>query len=129
MITQGDIYKILYRDCEVFELPRFSPDNVPKGKVTQERIVIIPKRGTPDIYWEKCYVEVNFCVPDKNEAADEIRLAELERWAISELKRKSGLWDETRYRYSKESSSYETDEELGCHYVNVRLLFEIQNVL
>lgn len=128
MITQADIYEIIYRDCEVFDIPRYSRDNAPKGKITQERIVIIPKRGTPDTYWEKSYVEVNFCVPDKKGVIDEIRLKELERWAVSELKRKSGIWDDTRYRYSKESSGNEADEELGCHYVNVRLLFEILNV-
>lgn len=128
MITQGDIYKILYRDCEVFEFPRYSRDNVPDGKVTRERIVIIPKQGSPDTYWEKCYVEVNFCVPDKKGKTDEIRLDELERLAVARLKKGIGVWDGTRYRYSKESSGREADVELGCHYVNVRLLFEILNV-
>lgn len=128
MITQGDIYQILYLDCEVFGLDRYSDKNVPDGRVTSERIVIIPKRSSADTYWEKCYVEVNFCVPDKRGKADEVRLCELERFAVECLKRSVGVWDDTRYRYAKDSSGIEADVELGCHYVNVRLLFEILNV-
>ena len=129
MIVQGDIAKIIYKDCEQFGLPVYQKDNTPTGKVTSERIVVIPKSGTIETYWEKCFVEVNFCVPDKNGQADIIRMDELERMAINVLKYSSGVYDDTRYCYKKESSSREADEELGCHYVNVRLLFKIQNVL
>lgn len=128
MITQGDIAKILYSDCQCFGLPVYQKDNTPVGKVTTERIVVIPKSGTIDTYWEKCYVEVNFCVPDKKGKADLIRMDELEREAVAILKYRSGEYDDTRYRYKKESTSREEDVELGCHFVNVRLLFEILNV-
>lgn len=127
MITQGDIAKILYSDCQCFGLPVYQKDNTPVGKVTTERIVVIPKSGTVDTYWEKCYVEVNFCVPDKKGKADLIRMDELERKAVSVLGSNSGVYDNTRYRYTKESTSREEDNELGCHFVNVRLLFEILN--
>lgn len=127
MIVQGDIAKILYKDCQQFGLPVYQKDNTPTGKVVKERIVVIPKSGTPDTYWEKCYVEVNFCVPDKKGKADLIRMDELEREAVKVLKYGSGMYDNTRYRYKKESTSREEDIELGCHFVNVRLLFEILN--
>ena len=128
MITQGDIAKILYKDCKVFGLPVYQKENTPKGKVTKERIVVIPKSGATETYWEKCFVEVNFCVPDIKGQANLIRMDELERLAVSELKKKSGIWDSTRYIYRKDSTSREEDTELGCHFVNVRLLFEILNV-
>lgn len=128
MITQGDIAKILYTDCQVFGLPVYQKDNTPKGKVTKERIVIIPKSGSVQRFWEKCYVEVNFCVPDIKGQANLIRMDELEREAVKALNRVSDTFDNTRYRYSKYSTSREEDIELGCHFVNVRLLFEILNV-
>lgn len=127
MIVQGDIANIIYMDCQQFDLPVYPKDNVPVGKVTNERIVVIPKSGATETYWEKCFVEVNFCVPDKNGEADLIRLTELERMAVAVLKYKSGMYDDTRYRYKKESTSREKDIELECHFVNVRLLFEILN--
>ena len=127
MITQGDIAKILYKDCKVFGLPVYQKENTPKGKVTKERVVVIPKSGATEMYWEKCYVEVNFCVPDVKGQANLVRMDELERLAVSQLKKKSGIWDSTRYIYRKDSTSREQDTELGCHFVNVRLLFEILN--
>lgn len=128
MITQGDIAKILYIDCQVFGLPVYQRDNTPKGKVTKERVVVFPKSGSVQRFWEKCYVEVNFCVPDIKGQANLIRMDELEREAVKVLNRVSGTFDNTRYRYSKDSTSREEDTELGCHFVNVRLLFEILNV-
>lgn len=127
MIVQGDIAKILYKDCKQFGLPVYQKYNTPTGKVTQERIVVIPKSGTVETYWEKCFVEVNFCVPDKKGKANLIRMDELEREAVKALKYGSGMYDGTRYKYKKESTSREEDMELGCHFVNVRLLFKILN--
>ena len=95
MITQGDIAKILYTDCQVFGLPVYQKDNTPKGKVTKERIVIIPKSGSVQRFWEKCYVEVNFCVPDIKGQANLIRMDELEREAVKVLNRVSGTFDNT----------------------------------
>lgn len=127
MIAQGDIAKILYTDCQVFDIDVYQKDNLPKGKVLKERIVIIPKSGVMEAYWEKCYVEVNFCVPDIKGQANLIRMDELERMALENLRYSTGVYDDTLYRYKKESTSREEDAELGCHYVNIRLLFEIFN--
>lgn len=127
MIVQGDIAKILYKDCLQFGLPVYQKDNTPTGKLKKERIVVIPKSGTMDTYWEKCFVEVNICVPDKDGVADLIRLDELERRIARDLKFKSGVYDSTRYMYQRQSTSRERDIELGCHFVNIRLLFKILN--
>ena len=127
MIAQGDIAKILYTDCQVFDIDVYQKDNLPKGKVLKERIVVIPKSGVMEAYWEKCYVEVNFCVPDIKGQANLIRMDELERMALENLRYSTGVYDDTLYRYKKESTSREEDAELGCHYVNIRLLFEIFN--
>lgn len=129
MILQGDIAKIIYSDCMVLGLPIYQKDNTPKGKVTQERIVIIPKPDTPETYWNKCFIEVNFCVPDVKGVANLVRLDEVERIAVNALNRKTGIYDGTRYKYSKYSTGREEDSELGCHFVNVRILFETLNII
>ena len=76
-------------------------------------------------------MEVNICVPDiKKGVADIARLQELERKAVLVFKDASGESDSSHYAYSINSiSGMNRDEGLGCHYVNVRLLFEILNVM
>ena len=40
----------------------------------------------------------------------------------------TGRYDGTTYHYSIESIGIEEDTSLKCHYVNVRILFEVLNV-
>ena len=73
--------------------------------------------------------EVNLCVPDLSEnEANTIRLNELERKAGKLFDDVVSTYDGTTYRYSIESISIEADTALKCHYVNVRILFEVLNV-
>ena len=99
MIVTTDIGNILYRDCKAFGI-----DIVPDG-------------------------EVNLCVPNLSEnEANTIRLNELERKADKLLDDVVSTYDGTTYRYSIESIGAEADAALKCHYVNVRILFEVINV-
>lgn len=129
MIVTTDIANILYRDC----LP-FGIDIVPHGKkltdeLKSERIVIHSKSQQPGTYWKKSFVEVNLCVPDLKEGeANTIRLNELEKQAQSILDDVTGRYNDTTYHYSIESIGTEEDTALKCHYVNVRILFEVLNV-
>lgn len=129
MIVTTDIGNILYRDCKAFGIEVYQKGNIPAGEVTTERVIIRAKSQSPETYWKKGFVEVNLCVPDVNpDTANLIRLGELERQAYSILDDVVSSYDGTRYRYSIDSIGTEADTALKCHYVNVRLLFEVLNV-
>lgn len=129
MITTTDIKDILYKDCKPFgmEVHRRTP-KLDGEILKKEMIVIHSKKQTPEKYWKKSFVEVNICVPDDNGEELEIRIQELERKAVSLFDDVTGIFDGTRYRYGIESEGVEADTALKCHYVNIRLLFEVLNV-
>jgi hypothetical protein len=129
MITTSDIADILYAKCRVFEMDIYRRGAIPDGIVDSERIVILPKDQTPQTYWKKSFVEVNICVPDlAGGIADLSRLQELERMAQGVFDGVTGGYDQSHYLISIESlSGVNKDEEMKCHYVNVRLLFEVLN--
>ena len=94
-----------------------------------ERIAIHAKKQQPGTYWKKSFAEVNLCVPDLGEnSANSIRLGELERRANKLFDDVVSTYDGTTYRYSIDSIGTEVDTDLKCHYVNVRILFEVLNV-
>lgn len=125
MIVSTDIANILYRDCKHFGIKTYQGGNIPTGEVTTERIVIHAKAQMLGKYWKKDFVEVNLCVPDINGKANLIRLNELERLGntLGDL----GNYDNTSYRYLVHQIGIEEDTALKCHYINVKLLFEILN--
>ena len=126
MIVTGDIETILIRDLKPFGIPTYKKDAIPEGEVTEERITVIPKEPKPGTYWIKGFVEVNFCVPDINGMADKKRLTELQRKADG--LRSVSSFDGTVYRYKAYPSTQEKDPSLGCHFVNVKIMFEVLNV-
>ena len=129
MIVTTDIGNILYRDCKAFGIEVYQKGNIPSGEVTTERIIIRTKSQTPTKYWKKGFVEVNICVPDiEPNTADLIRLSELERRANALLDDVTSSYDGSTYTYSIDSIGIEADTALKCHYVNVRVLFEVLNV-
>lgn len=129
MIVNSDISDIIYKDCSVFGIERGRFGNIPEGELVNERIIIFTKTLLIEDYWNEVFVNVNFCVPDKDGVAELSRLQEIEREAWKHLKSSTGVFDGTRYRYSIRSSSIEEDEKMKCHYVNVILKFEILNVI
>lgn len=129
MIVSTDIANIIYKDCKDFGIRNlYQSGNIPAGKVTEERIVIITMQQENGTYWKEGIVHVNLCVPDidENGTANLTRLNELERMAnlLGEVNEYDGTW----YKYEVDSSRIEDDSPLKCHYVNVRLLFEVLNV-
>jgi len=129
MIVTTDIADILYRDCKAFGI-----EIVPFGKtlideLKDERITIHVKGQTPSKYWEKCFVEVNLCVPDLGvNIANTLRLKELERKAKELFKSVTGEFDGTRYNYEIDTIHIEADTALKCHFINCRILFNALNV-
>ena len=125
MIVSGDVATILARDLDSLCKNIYKKGAIPEGEVLTERIVILPKGLKEGTYWSKGFVEVNFCIPNAGGMANTIRLTEVER--ILKPLESVSLFDNTRYRYSVESTSQEEDTPLACWYVNARILFEVLN--
>ncbi len=130
MIVTTDIANILYKDCEAFGMEVYQSGNIPDEdkKLSSERVIIIAKSQSPEAIWKKGFVEVNLCVPDMDGKANLIRLQELERKAQEVLDDVVGEFDSSSYYYSIDQIGTEADTALKCHYVNVRLLFQVLNV-
>ena len=128
MITVSDIEKILYKDCATFGVEVFPYGNVPEGEITAERIVVHSKPLQTEKIWNKSFCDVNICVPDKNGQADKIRIDELAREAQDRFKGIVGDFDGTPYHYTWDTIGVENDTQMRCHYVNVRILFEVLNI-
>lgn len=129
MIVTTDIGNILYRDCKAFGIDIVPAGETLTNELRSERIAIHTKKQQPGTYWKKSFAEVNLCVPDLSEnEANTIRLNELERKADKLFSDVVSTYDGTRYRYSIDAIGTEADTGLKCHYVNVRILFEVLNV-
>ena len=130
MIVTTDIANILYKDCKAFGMEVYQSGNIPDEdkELSSERIIIIAKSQSPEAIWKKGFVEVNLCVPDMDGKANLIRLQELERKAQEVLDEVVGEFDGSSYYYLIDQIGMEADTELRCHYVNVRLLFQVLNV-
>ena len=129
MIVTTDIADILYRDCKAFGIDIVPFGNTLTGELKGERITIHVKGQTPSKYWEKCFCDVNLCVPDLGLGiANTLRLKELERKAKELFKSVTGEFDGTRYNYEIDTIHIEADTALKCHFVNCRILFNALNV-
>ena len=130
MIVTTDIANILYKDCEAFGMEVYQAGNIPDEhkQLRSERVIIRAKSQSSDEIWKKGFVEVNLCVPDMDGDANLIRLRELERKAREVLDEVVGEHDGSSYYYLIDSIGIEADEELRCHYVNARILFQVLNV-
>lgn len=130
MIVTTDIADILFRDCKSFGIDIVPLGKTVTGELTKERIAIHVKGQTPEKYWEKCFCEVNLYVPDLAEdVANTVRLKELERTAKEKFRSVTGTFDGTRYLYEVDTITIEADTALKCHFVNVRLLFNVLNTI
>ena len=129
MIVTTDIADILYRDCKALGIGIVPFGKTLTGELEEERITIHVKGQTPSKYWEKCFCDVNLCVPDLGvKIANTLRLKELERKAKEFFKSVTGEFDETRYNYEIDTIHIEADTALKCHFVNCRILFNTLNV-
>ncbi len=129
MITTSDIVDILHGVCARYGAPVYRKGAIPDGVVTEERIVILPKDQSSQTYWKKCFVEVNICVPYLADGvANLVRLQEVERRAQLLFDGITGEYDSNSYLFTIESlSGVNRDDSMKCHYVNVRLLFQVLN--
>jgi hypothetical protein len=128
MITEADSGNILYRDCkkhfgDIVEQTL----NAATGKVTKERIVVVPKTQQESSIWIKNYIEINWLIPDLTSGkADLIRLQEVER-SMKKTLLDCGRYDSTPYFYRVTSTEIKNEENLSAHYANARILFHSLN--
>lgn len=129
MITAGNVGDILFRDCGGFGIQCYRKGNE-KIDPKIERVVIRPQRQQGETVWRKGFVDVNLCAPDIDGEANSPRLEELERLAWQLLDSGDvGEFDGTKYTYRIYSVESEiADEQMKCHYVNVKLLFQVFNI-
>lgn len=130
MIVTTDIADILYRDSKAFGIKIVPFGKTLTGELEEERITIHVKEQTPSKYWEKCFCDVNLCVPDLGvDIANTLRLKELERKAKELFRSVTGTFDGTRYNYGVDTIHIEADTALKCHFINCRLLFNVLNTI
>lgn len=123
-MTQSEIEEYFFDKCKDFGVPVWLSDSFPWDRIDGERIAIIVGHNQPSQYWNNCYVKVNWLVPDICAEANKIRLKEIEG-SLKSLHRGGG----DGFRYSLDRTSAECDRQLRCHYVNITLLFQHQNIL
>lgn len=129
MIVTTDIADILYRDCKAFGIGIVPFGKTINGELKDERITIHVKGQTPSKYWEKCFCDINLCVPDLGvNIANTLRLKDLERKAKELFKSVTSEFDGTRYNYEIDTIHIEADTALKCHFINCRILFNALNV-
>ena len=129
MIVTTDIADILYQDCKAFGIEIVPFGKTINGELKDERITIHVKGQTPSKYWEKCFCDINLCVPDLGvNIANTLRLKELERKAKELFKSVTDEFDGTRYNYEIDTIHIEADTALKCHFINCRILFNALNV-
>ena len=130
MITTEDMALLVSRHLEAFGMPIYVKGHIPFTKIPEEgRITITPKEDSEGQYFDKCFIEVNFLLPDVNQEAN-YQLDGIEREAYRIFK--DGYSDEYEdqwYKLSYSSRSREREEQLEAHYVHVQLLFETLNTL
>lgn len=130
MIVTTDIADILYQDCKAFGIEIVPFGKTLTGELKDERITIHVKGQTPSKYWEKCFCEVNLCVPDLGEKiANTLRLKKLERKSKELFKSVTGEFDGTMYNYEIDTIHIEADTALKCHFINCRILFNVLNTI
>lgn len=134
MITTGDVYCILYRVCEQFGIAEiYDGLDEPTGEIKSERIVIRIGSQSNEKIWEKSVVNINFCIPlNIDGSTNTVRLNEIERMVKPVFKYGDIIkYDGSTCSYENGGEGWisrEADTALKCHYVNVRILFEVLNV-
>ena len=125
MITTEDMAAIIASHLGDFGMPIYVKGHIPFENIPSDgRITILPKEDSDGQIFDKCFVEVNFFLPDVNQEAD-YRLDDIERMAKSYFKKGfAGTYEDQWYNVSYSRRSREENEQLKSHYVHIQLLFE-----
>ena len=130
MITTEDMAVIISERLGAFNMPVYFKGHIPFDGIPKEgRITITPKEDSEGRIFDKCFVEVNFILPDINQEAH-YELDMIERNAYELFKDGfAGTFNGQHYDVSYSRRSREQDGQLKSHYVHLQLLFETLNTL
>lgn len=131
MITTEDMAMIVAGHLEGFGMPMFMKGHIPVTDFIPDegRITITPKEDSAGQIFDRCFIEVNFLLPDINQEAH-YDLDRIERDAYSIFHDGvAGTYEDQWYRLSYSRRSREREEKQKAHYVHFQLLFEILNTL
>ena len=130
MITTEDMAFLVSQMVRGFDMPVYVKGHIPFSDIPKEgRITITPKDDSEGRIFDKCFIEVNFILPDIGQEAD-YNLDAIERDAYTLFKEgEAGGFNGQWYRISYSRRSRERDEQLKSHYVHFQLLFETLNTL
>ena len=130
MITTEDMAVIISERLGAFGMPTYIKGHIPFETIPKEgRITITPKEDSEGRIFDKCFVEVNFILPDINQEAH-YELDAIERNAYELFKDGfAGSLNGQHYNVSYSRRSREQNEQLKSHYVHIQLLFETLNTL
>lgn len=130
MITTEDIALIISPLLAQFGMPIYVKGHIPFGKIPSEgRITILPKTDDDGKIFNKCFVEVNFILPDVEQEAN-AQLDTIERDAYNLFRKgMAGKLNGQWYNISYSRRSREEDKDLESHYVHFQLSFDTLNIL
>lgn len=129
-ITTADIRRIMYGILSPLGLPVHYKEDIPKGEITDERIIIVTSGEGYGKIWATCIVTISICVPDPTpNVANLTRLSYYEDEALKMFKDSIvGGYKGDNYVISLQKNGIEEDRQMRCHYVNLKLSFEVLNV-
>lgn len=130
MITTEDMAIIVSGYLTAFDMPVEIKGHIPFGDIPEKgRITITPKVDSDGRIFDKCFIEVNFILPDVGQEAA-FELDGIERDAYEIFREGfSDCYEGQWYSLTYSRRSREQDEQLKSHYVHIQLLFETLNTL
>lgn len=129
-ITTADIRRIMYGILSQWGLPIHYKEDLPMGEITDERIIIVTSGEGYGKIWTTCIVTISICVPDPTpNVANLTKLDVYEKQSIKMFKDGMvGDYKGDNYVISLQKNGIEEDRQMKCHYVNLKLSFEVLNV-
>ena len=129
-ITTTDIRKILYRTLSPFGLPILYKEDIPQGEITEDRIIVVTSDEGYGKIWATCIVTISICVPDPTpNEANLTKLSEYENTFVGLFRDGIvGSYNGDNYSIVLQNNGIDGDKQFRCHYVNLKLSFEVLNV-
>lgn len=129
-ITTTDIRKIMRGILNSIGLPIYYKDDLPNEEIDNDRIIIVTSGEGYGKIWATTIVTTSICVPDPApNVANLTRLSEYERISLSMFRDGIvGIYNGDNYSISLLKNGTDEDRQMKCHYVSLKLSFEVLNV-
>lgn len=124
MFTKSEIEEIVLRTLKGVCNEIYLSTNVPIGEMRTERVVVSVHRSVPQRYWINTPITLSWCIPAIEGEVPYKRKAQVEK-ALLDYRHRSG----GGYHWSMESLDCVEDNDMRCHYVVLKLLFQQINTL